>query len=142
MKKFLMILGLTGIANVYANSLTIERCFNIAADRYQIPNKLLKAIAITETKMDPYAIGKNANRTYDIGLMQINSSWLPKLSRVGVKQSDLLDPCTNIQIGAWILSDNIKRYGFGLKAIGAYNAVSNDKQQIYAQKVMKNMKLL
>lgn len=74
--------------------------------------------------------------------MQINSSWLPKLSRVGVKQSDLLDPCTNIQIGAWILSDNIKRYGFGLKAIGAYNAVSNDKQQIYAQKVMKNMKLL
>lgn len=141
MRKLLIIIGVF-VGNVHANSLTIERCFNIASERYQIPNKLLKAIAITETKMNPYAIGRNDNRTYDIGLMQINSSWLPKLSRVGVKQSDLLDPCTNIQIGAWILSDNIKRYGFGLKAIGAYNAVTNDKQQIYAQKVMNNMKKL
>lgn len=136
------ILSLSVVSSVSANSLTVERCFNIASERYQIPFKLLKAIAITETKMDAYAIGKNSNKTYDIGLMQINSSWLGKLSRVGVKQSDLLDPCTNIQIGAWILSDNIKRYGFGLKAIGAYNAVTDSKQQIYAKKVMNNMKIL
>jgi len=136
MKKYLIVL-LLGMTQVYG--LGLNRCFEIASNRYQIPPRLLKAIAKTETKMNPIAIGKNKNLTYDIGIMQINSTWLKKLNKAGITQRDLADPCNNIQIGAWILADNIKRYGLNLKAIGAYNAVTPQLQQKYAEKVMRNM---
>lgn len=123
-----------------APAITIDRCFYLASQYYQIPEPLLKAIAYTETGMNPYAIGKNTNGSYDIGLMQINSSWLPKLQRVGIEKKELFEPCKNIQVGAWILSENIKRYGMGIRAIGAYNAVTPSKQVVYARKVLRNMK--
>lgn len=138
MKKLLLFFSV--IVTNQSHALPLEKCFDIAANHYQIPSKLLKAIARTETKMNPVSVGINNNRTYDIGIMQINSSWLPKLQRVGITQKDLADPCNNIQIGAWILSDNIKRYGFGVKAIGAYNATTPKLQQKYADLVLSNMK--
>lgn len=138
MKRSLLLFSVIATNQIHA--LGLEKCFDIAATRYQIPSKLLKAIARTETKMNPVSVGINNNRTYDIGIMQINSSWLPKLQRVGITQKDLADPCNNIQIGAWILSDNIKRYGFGVKAIGAYNATTPQLQQKYADLVMRNMR--
>ncbi len=140
MKLHYLLLIIPVIAASQTHALRLDKCFDIAANRYQIPSKLLKAIAQTETKMKPVSIGLNNNRTYDIGIMQINWSWLSKLQRVGITQKDLVDPCNNIQIGAWILSDNIKRYGFGVKAIGAYNATTPQLQQKYADLVMKNMR--
>lgn len=121
------------------NALNIERCFVIASVQYQIPTKLLKAIAKIETNFNEYAIHFNTNHTYDIGIMQINSSWLTKLNKVGINQADLLDGCKNIQIGAWILAINIKQHGFTTKAIGAYNSQSKVNQEIYARKVLRNL---
>ena len=60
--------------------------------------------------------------TRDIGLMQINTSLLPKLASFGIREQDLLDPCTNIEVGAWVLSDAIRRHGDTWQAVGAYNA--------------------
>ena len=121
----------------YAENLT--KCFNVASKQYKIPTKLLKAIAKTETKLDPLAIHVNSNHSYDVGIMQINSTWLPKLKRVGISEAELLDGCKNIQIGAWILAQNIKQYGFTKKAIGAYNATTPELQEKYAQLVMRNL---
>ena len=132
--KYLLIMLFTNLT--YA--ISIDKCFNIASKEYQIPTKLLKAIAKTETKLDPLAIHINSNHTYDIGIMQINSSWLPKLKRVGISEAELLDGCTNIQIGAWILAQNIKQYGFSRKAIGAYNSSTPELQRKYVQLVMNN----
>jgi soluble lytic murein transglycosylase-like protein len=134
--NLVFILGL-GLGNAWA--MEFDRCFRLASTHYQIPTKLLKAIAKTETKLDPYAININVNKTYDIGIMQINSSWLTKLNRVGITQADLLDGCKNIQIGAWILASNIKQYGFNTKAIGAYNSPTPTNQERYARKVLSNM---
>lgn len=39
----------------------------------------------------------------DIGLMQINSQWLPKLN---LRADALLDPCVNVRVGAAILARN------------------------------------
>ena len=125
------------IGNTWA--ISFDRCFNLASTQYKIPAKLLKAIAKTETKFDSYAININTNKTYDIGLMQINSTWLTKLNRVGITQTDLLDGCKNIQIGAWILASNIKQYGFNTRAIGAYNSPTAGNQARYARKVLSNM---
>ena len=122
-----------------ALAVPLESCFNLAERHYHIPKKLLKAIAKTETKFNPYAININKNKSYDMGIMQINSSWLSKLSRIGINKTDLFDGCKNIQIGAWILASNIKRYGFNAKAVGAYNSPTARNQEIYARKVLSNL---
>lgn len=114
-----------------------EECFSGAAHRFSVNKIVLVAIAKTESKFDPRAIGRvNADGSFDLGMMQINSSWFPKLLKSGITNHDLLNGCTNIYVGAWILSHNIKSYGNTWKAVGAYNARSPLKQVVYVNKVM------
>ena len=114
-------------------------CFDEAAAKYAVDAKMLQAIATVESKMTSGIVGPaNKNGTYDIGMMQINSSWLPKLKQAGISESQLKnDACTNVHVGAWILSESFKTYGKNWRAIGAYNAISEDLRTIYAQKVYK-----
>ena len=98
------------------------------------------AIATTESGLKPTLVSApNTNGTYDIGLMQINSSWLPKLRRYGITESTLKDSCINLEVGAWILAGNMQRHGNTWKAVGAYNATSSEKQVAYAKKVRRNI---
>jgi len=116
-----------------------EACWEQAAHRYGVNTYLLYAIAKTESNLNPNAINRNANGSYDIGLMQINSSWLPTLRRYGVTEKDLYDPCISIQVGAWILGNNMQRMGNSWNAVGAYNAKSPQLRAKYALKVYKNL---
>lgn len=100
-------------------------CWDEAAQRYGVSADLLYAIARVESNLNPKAVNRtHFQRTgsYDIGLMQINSGHLSALSRHGIKESDLFEPCTNIQIGAWLLSEAFSRHGATWDAVGAYNA--------------------
>ena len=54
--------------------------------------------------------------------MQINSSWFDRLASMGISETDLSDPCTNIRVGGWILAQGVQRYGYSWEAIGAYYA--------------------
>lgn len=110
-------------------------CFEEAAARYGVPAPLLKAISRVESAGRPNAVHKNRNGTLDIGHMQINTGWLPVLKRYGITQQQLFDPCTNTYVGAWILAQNIAKFGYNWDAIGAYNAVSPNKRRAYAQKI-------
>jgi soluble lytic murein transglycosylase-like protein len=117
-------------------------CFEDAGARYGIDPRLLHAIAIVESNMNPRAIGKNRNGSIDVGLMQINSSHFPRLQRQGISREKLTrDPCTSVLVGAEILSNFIERHGYTWRAVGAYNAGSGEKREAarksYAGKVAR-----
>ena len=115
-------------------------CFEEAAARYQVPSVLLKAISRVESAGNPSALNRNKDGSFDIGHMQINSRWLPKLSHFGISRDQLWDPCTNTLVGAWILAQNVQRIGYSWSAVGAYNAASPVMRDRYARKISDVLK--
>lgn len=133
-----LVLALLNCTPLYAaTQVPYANCFAKASEHFSVNKSILIAIAKVESNFNPSAIGRsNLNGSYDIGLMQINSSWFSTLGKYGIKNNDLLNPCTNIYVGAWILSGNIASHGNTWKAIGAYNASTPSKQMAYVKKVM------
>lgn len=120
-------------------------CWQHAASIFNIEAELLYAIAQQESGLMPDAIGKNKNGSKDFGLMQINSSHLPRLKKLGVNEKQLVEePCLSVVIGASILSDMMKIYGYSWEAVGAYNAGLSEKRKVarmnYAKKVWARYK--
>lgn len=101
-----------------------SNCWVDAGQRYGIEPWLLYSIAQHESKLRPLAVSpRNTDGTYDIGIMQVNSWWLPLLrKRYGISESHLFEPCMNINVGAWILAQAVKSMGPNWEAVGAYNA--------------------
>lgn len=122
----------------------------------------LRAVAIVESAGNPWAIGTphgavfprtraeaervlgRALRTepsVDIGLLQINSQWLPRLQ---IAPTSLLDPCINVRVGAAILAANFvaaSRPGRShlqalVAALSAYHSGSETAAVDYAKKVL------
>ncbi len=108
-------------------------CFEEAGAEFDVSPQLLWSMAKVESRFNPAALKWDRNGSYDFGVMQINAEWAPRLGE-DVWQS-LGDPCTNIRVGAWILSKCIHRYGYSWEAVGCYNASSKDKRVRYARKV-------
>lgn len=91
------------------------------------------------------AIGKLSSykgRSFDVGLMQINSHWIRKYD---ISVRDLLDPEFNILFGAWVLRESFNDYGLGVSGIGGYhtNPKRNPERSLwYAKKVLSSHKRL
>ncbi|MCX6075083.1 MAG: lytic transglycosylase domain-containing protein [Campylobacterales bacterium] len=101
-----------------------EPIFEKAGHDFGIEPSLLARIATIESSMNPRAINQNTNGTVDIGLMQINSMHLKRLSAIGVTKQALLDPEVNIYVGALLLSSHIRKRGYNLSAIGCYHSAN------------------
>jgi soluble lytic murein transglycosylase-like protein len=112
-------------------------CLDDAAAYRHLDVRLVRAIAQHESGMRANAIHRNSNGTDDIGLMQINSSWLPKLAKYGISREHLFNACVNAYVGTWILASNCRQFGATWKAVGAYNALSPQKQLIYANAIYR-----
>jgi soluble lytic murein transglycosylase-like protein len=120
-------------------SAEVEACLQAAAAKHGLSYVLLRSIAEQESNFNPIAVGGNTNGSQDFGLMQINSTWLPMLSKHGVTKQGLFNPCTNADVGAWILADNFKRLGVTWDAVGAYNAMTPWKRVKYATGVYNKL---
>ncbi|MFA5733291.1 MAG: lytic transglycosylase domain-containing protein [Acidithiobacillus sp.] len=79
-------------------------CVAAAAERYHVPVSLFYGILAAEDTRVGQKV-QDANGSYDMGPMGINSLWLPALARYGITRSAILDSgCQNVAAGAWILA--------------------------------------
>ena len=124
---------------------SLAECFMTAGQRYQVAPTLLQAMAATESDFDPLTRHVNQDGSVDVGIMQINSVWFPVLRQFGIGPRTLWDPCYNIQVGAWILAGNIRRYGYTWRAVGAYNAgtgadlETERRREAYARRIHRRL---
>lgn len=95
-------------------------CWDEAGKTYGIDPWLLFAYAKTESSFNPNAVNRNKS-SIDRGIMQINSTWLPELSKFNISQEHLFDSCVSIYVGSWIIRQNINRYGSNYYGLVAYN---------------------
>jgi soluble lytic murein transglycosylase-like protein len=129
------------IEKAYANDTTQNKStknyFVEAGNYYNVAPWLLWAVGKVESGHNPYAVNKNKNGTYDIGIMQINSIHLSRLSKYGITKQKLFDSRTNIYAGAMILRECIDKYGNNWNAVNCYNGMSKENRVYftYAKKV-------
>lgn len=97
-----------------------------ASKAYKIDARILWAIAYKESRHTPHIISKsNKNGSYDIGIMQINSSHLAWLKNYGISEQDLRDnPRINIFVGAFILRQCFDKYAPLKERTRLVNAIS------------------
>lgn len=119
---------------------SLESIFQQAAERYQVPENLLKAVAKVESNFQADAVS-SCGAT---GIMQL----MPSTAK-GLGVTDPTDPEQNIMGGAKYLSQMLKRYNGDQKlALAAYNAGSGNvakyggvppfaETQAYVKKVLQ-----
>ena len=157
MKKFLTTAVLAVLfvsvssVRAFPHSDNFNLCFRKAAVAYKLNPIILKAIALTESSLHPYAVCVNGkshlfenpvsaynflknhlSENPDIGLMQVNYLWFKKL-RIPFWYG--LNPCYNIMLGAYVLKKKIDTYGKGWFGIAAYHSASPEKNIRYAWRV-------
>ena len=115
-KQAMLICALFFWQSVYAD------CLEQVADRFGQNRDLLRSIAWNESHYHANAMHRNADGSYDIGFMQINSTHLPWLKSRGIDERALYDTCTNIWVGTYILTQFQHEYGRTWRAVGAYGA--------------------
>ena len=123
------------LSALLVNGVPIE-CINTAAVQYHIPATLI----VTVLQIEGGKVGtasKNTNGTFDFGPMQINSIWLNKLRAYGFTQDDLqYNPCINVWVGSWILSQRIASSPEFWKGVASYHSYSLPENTIYKTKIL------
>jgi hypothetical protein len=103
-----VLLGPFGFGTAKADEVMIENCLKAAADLHHLPAGLLVLLINVEAGRLG-AVSQNTNGTVDIGPMQVNDTWVPKIARHWRASNDasyqaLRDSfCANVEGGAWIL---------------------------------------
>lgn len=132
---------------------SLEEYMAVVSERYGVPLGLMIAIAAVESKFNSWALNikgrsyfpgskeaaldllkVNTERSFDVGVMQINSQWLRKLK---LSVADTMEPHINILVAAYILNENIIAYGPTVKAVAAYHSPTQDRGRRYAKEVWR-----
>jgi soluble lytic murein transglycosylase-like protein len=103
-----------------------------AGSRTGLDPLLLLAVMAVESRFNPIAESVMGAK----GLMQVIPKFhQDKLDALG-GQDSVLDPMTNILVGARILQDAVRRGGGLMPGLQLYNGAFGDDSQQYAQKVL------
>ncbi len=116
-------------------------CIFTAAQTYAVPPSVILGILNVEGGRAGQAV-HNTNNTYDLGPMQINTIWVPQLSKYwGVSERTALkmvrdDACVNIGVGAWILRTKVNDTGSLYQGIAHYHSATPVYGHAYRTKVI------
>lgn len=89
---------------------------------------------------------RNSNGSYDLGPLQINSWWIPRIaalvgrSPVQVRHWLRFDSCFNAQVARWIFLSALRSTGNYWKAIGVYHSPTTWRQRRYLNSVARHMR--
>lgn len=129
------------MAALIINDVPIE-CINKAAVAYYVPATMIISVLRTENGRVGMA-KRNKDGTYDYGPMQINSRWLSKVAPYGYTKVDIqYNPCVNVAVGAWILSQSIASGQNLWSGVGDYHSHTPGLNEPYQQKVQSIHKWL
>lgn len=120
-------------------------CFREASSRYQVNEQILRAIASHESRMNPALVLRNTNGSLDLGLMGINTIHLApteSLYRAGMSSQMLMDPCTNVMTGAYLLRLKMEKFGNTWQAVGAYHSTTDVHNVRYQRQIWESVQTL
>jgi hypothetical protein len=119
-------------------------CMALVASLYNLPPRVLPSIHAVEGG-GLTTVHANTNGTEDLGLMQINTRWLPLLSRytrspeMVVRQNLLGRACYNIAAAGLIMRIYLdETSGDLMRAVGNYHSHTPLLNEAYQTKVMQS----
>ncbi len=122
----------------------LAACIFAASNTYAVPHTVILGVMHVEGGKAG-TVSKNTNGTADLGPMQINTIWIPELSRhwnVPEATATRLvrdNPCVNIGVGAWILRTKMDQTGSLSKGIAYYHSATPGIGTRYRDKVLTAM---
>lgn len=90
---------------------------------------------------------RNRNGSHDLGPLQINSWWIPRVaalvarSPVQVRYWLRFDPCFNAEVARWIFLSALRSSGDYWKAVGSYHSPKAWRQKRYLKSVASHMRV-
>ncbi len=120
-------------------------CMAFVAQLYDLPPRVLPSIQAVEGG-GIGVVHRNRDGTEDMGVMQINTLWLPTLARYSqqsvpeVRRQLLASPCYNISAAGMILHGYLQETGGDLmRAVGNYHSHTPMHNQGYQAKVLRSV---
>lgn len=89
---------------------------------------------------------KNTNGSHDLGPLQVNTWWVPRIARlVGQSERQIRlwlrdDACFNVDAARWIFLTALAETGDYWRAIGAYHSPTAARQQRYTRMVVVHLR--
>lgn len=119
-------------------------CMIAVAQMHSLPPRVLPAIQATEGGWIG-AIRPNTNGSEDLGLMQVNTVWLPAISRAtGLSAEEVrvrlvYDGCFSVLVAGAILRLHLDaERGNLMRAIGNYHSRTGSRNQAYQERVIRS----
>lgn len=88
---------------------------------------------------------RNANGSHDLGPLQVNSWWVPRLASMTGRPAASIrywlvhDPCFNVSAGRWIFLTALMSTGDYWAAVGAYHSQNPQSRREYAAAVARKL---
>ena len=118
-------------------------CMLAVSAELHLPPRVLPAIQAVEGGRVGF-VRANSNGTEDLGLMQVNSLWLPVLSRHtslppdAVRDKLVQDGCFNVAVAGAIMRVYLRETrGDILAAVGNYHSHTPPRHQAFRDKVVR-----
>lgn len=123
----------------------IARCIRIAARGHGWLEKTLWGLREQEAGWIGAEIA-NSNGTHDLGPLQINTWWVPRIARLVDRSEHQVrhwlryNACFNAEAARWIFLSGLETTGDYWKAVGVYHSPTAWRQRNYASKVAMHMR--